>query len=442
MNGPTIASALDQAGNAVKLLWKPNAPAPKVPVMPPEFDGWRQEQKAWMETVALFDLSHHMFDLFIEGPDAVRLLSHVSANNYEKFAVGQAKQFITVGENGSLMQDGILVRLGDQKFNLIGIGAAVNWVVYHATQDNYDVTLTSDPTSDFRQGNPVLYRIQIQGPKAGEMLTTMFGDQLDDIKFFHFREVRLGDVKVNALRHGMAGQAGFEFFGPWEDVEFVKGELLRVGKDYGLGQVGGLAYYSAGVDSGWLATPVPAIYTTPELAGYRAATSLYSYEGMMPLQGSFYSPNIEDYYVSPYELGYGRSISFNHDFVGKDALAKAKDNVRRTKVTLIWNKDDVERVFGKDRDFFLSYTKDRVEIGSDLVGTSEYATSSYPDDEIRSIALVDKAHAAPGTEVVLVWGQHPGPDADASALPAFERIRAVVQPSPYNEFARSTYRAD
>jgi glycine cleavage system aminomethyltransferase T len=104
--------------------------------------------------------------------------------------------------------------------------------------------------------------------------------------------------------------------------------------------VGLLAYPTSGVESGWIAAPVPAIYTSPDLAGYRKHLGLYSFEGQNPLYGSFFSDSIEDYYVSPYELGYRRSISFGHDFIGPDALLKAKDSVRRTKVTLVFDPAD------------------------------------------------------------------------------------------------------
>jgi glycine cleavage system aminomethyltransferase T len=443
MNGPSVQDTLERAGSAVKMLWKPNTPPPAVPVVPPEFNGWRQEQRAWEEGVALYDLSHHMFDTVIEGPDAVRLLSNISANNYDKFAIGQAKQFIPVSPEGYLIQDGILLRLGETKFHLIGIGTAENWVRYHAQAGTYDVNLSSDPTSDYRAGaDPVLFRYQVQGPKAEGLLARLFGDQLDGIKFFHFKEVELAGRRINALRHGMAGQAGFEFFGAWKDGEFVKDQLLEAGEKDGIVPVGGRAYYTVGVDSGWLATPVPGIYTSDELKGFREFVSLYSYEGMNALQGSFYSPNIEDYYHTPFELGYGRSVSFNHDFIGRDALMAHKDRVKRTKVTLIWNADDVKRVFGPDHDFILSYTKDRVEVGSKLIGMSEYATYMDPAGTVHSLAVIDKDHAEPGAEVTLLWGQHPGPETGPDHRDGMETIRAVVQPAPYYDYARTSYRAD
>lgn len=441
MQGPTLADGLAQAGTAVKLLWKPNSPAEKVPVVKPEFEGWRIEQKSWQDAVALLDLSHHMADLYVEGPDATKLLSYTCANNFENFAVGQAKQMIAVSSDGNLIQDAILVRLEENKYNVIGIGTTHAWVAYHAKEGGYDVKLTLDPPSSYREGNPPVFRFQVQGPNAGALLAELFGDQLEGIKFFHFREVSLDGHKINALRHGMAGQAGFEFFGPWESGEFVKNAILRAGEKFGIKQIGGLAYYTVGVDSGWFATPVPAIYTQPELEGFRKFTSLFSYEGQSPLHGSFFSPNIEDYYRTPYELGYGRSISFNHDFVGREALQALRDKPRREKVTLIWNADDVKRVFGADHGYILSYTKDRVEAGSKLVGVSEYATYVDSFGTVHSLAIVDKDFATVGTELTLKWGQHPGPDAQDDPS-NYQDIRVTVESAPLNEVARTSYRAD
>ncbi|GAA3387954.1 aminomethyl transferase family protein [Cryptosporangium minutisporangium] len=435
----TVQDGLDKAGGPMQLLWKPNVPPIQVPRVPAEFVGWAQEQLAWEEGVALLEVSHHMTDLFIEGPDAVRLLSAVSANNYQKFAVGQAKQLITVSEEGWLIQDAILTRTAADRFIVTGIGTAHNWIAFHAQRDTYDVDLTWDYSSDIRQGDPVLFRLQIQGPKAGPLIHKLFKDTLDDVKFFHYGTVSLDGREFYALRHGMTGQPGFEFFGPWEHHDFVRDALLDAGEELGIVQVGGRAYYTAGVDSGWLATPVPAIYTSAGMDEFRRHTSVFSYEGMAALRGSFYSPNIEDYYVNPYELGYGRSISFDHEFIGREALRTQKDAVRRTKVTLVWSREDLDRVFGADRGLVHSYTKDRVEIGSDLVGISEYAASSARDGLVHSIARVDTQHAAPGTEVTIVWGEHPGPMGVADPG-AFQRIRAVVQPAPYNEYARTGYR--
>lgn len=443
MAAPTLQDGIDKAGSPIRLLWKPNAKHWTVPVIKPEYAGWREEQAAWRAGVAISDLSHHMSDLFIEGPDATRLLSAVSANDYDSFAIGQAKQFIPVTAAGHLITDGILMREGADKYTLSGVPAAQTWVQYHAQKGGYELTYKLDPDSGNRKvGTPVIFRYQVQGPRALAMLESAFGGPLPKPKFFHTVPVTLAGKSFRAFRHGMSGQAGYEFIGPWEDAEVVKEALMKAGEAFGLVHVGGLAYYTNGIESGWIPTPTPGIFSAPELEEYRRFISLFSYEGQKPLQGSYFSENIEDYYVSPYELGYGKSIAFNHDFIGRAALEKAKDNIRRTKVTLVVNTEDVRRVFGNDHGFILSYARYRVQAVNALAGMSFYTGFIDPVGTILSLALVDNQYAKPGTELTLLWGEHPGPGTPPDAELGFERLRVTVQPSPYNEFARTQYRKE
>ena len=109
MTPKSLQQAIDEAGSPMRLVWKPNAKAWEVPVIAPEYVGWREEQAAWRDGVALSDLSHHMWDLWIEGPDAQRLLMDYSANNYDNFVVGQAKQFVPVTREGLIVTDVILM---------------------------------------------------------------------------------------------------------------------------------------------------------------------------------------------------------------------------------------------------------------------------------------------------------------------------------------------
>ncbi|KPI01683.1 glycine cleavage T protein (aminomethyl transferase) [Actinobacteria bacterium OK074] len=440
---PSLQDGIDRAGSPVELLWKPGA-APWTPeVVEREYAGWRQEQTAWHDGVAILDLSHHMFDTVVEGPDATRLLTAVSANNYEKFAVGQAKQFIPVTEEGLIVTDGILLRESEQRYTLSGIPASQNWVKYHGEKGGYDVAFATDPSSAFRRGgDPKLFRYQIQGPGATALVEQVFGGPLPPTKFFHAATVTLAGRTFRALRHGMSGQAGFEFIGDWQHAQAVKDAFLTTGEQFGLIHVGALAYASASVESGWIPSPIPAVYSAPELAEYRQWVPLYGIEGQRPLNGSYFSENIEDYYCSPYELGYGRSISFNHDFIGREALQKAKDDVRRTKVTLVLDPEDVRRVRGPEADdYHLTYARHRVETPAGaLVGMTMQSATLDPSGTILSLALIDRAHAKPGTQVTVTWGEHPGagtaPDADLG----FPKIRATVQPAPFDDHARTTYR--
>jgi glycine cleavage system aminomethyltransferase T len=439
---PSLQDGIDQAGSPVRLLWQPGS-APWTPeVIEPEYAGWRQEQAAWHEGVTISDLSHHMSDTFIEGPDATRLLAAVSANNYENFGVGQAKQFVPVAEDGNIVTDGILLRAGEREYILSGVSAAQEWVKYHAVRGGYDVSCATDPQSMFRGGaDPRLFRYQVQGPLAIDLVERAFGGPLPPARFFQSVPVTLAGRQFRALRHNMAGQDGYEFIGDWQDGAAVKDALLAAGEPLGLVHVGAIAYPTSGVESGWIAAPVPAIYTSPGLADYRKYLGLFSFEGQNPLYGSFFSDSIEDYYVSPYELGYGRSISFRHDFIGRDALLAAKDSVRRTKVTLVFHPDDASLAIAPGQDLALSNGRYRVESGRELAGMAYHTASLAPAGAVLSLAVVDRQYAEPGTEVTVTWGEHPGHGTAPEADLGFPRIRATVAPAPYNEHARTSYRA-
>ncbi|SFR89583.1 syringate O-demethylase [Microbacterium sp. cf046] len=438
----SLQQGIDQAGSPQRLLWKPGADPWKPPVVDDEYAGWAPEQDAWRSTVAISDLSFHMSDTFLRGSGVARLLSDVSANNIDSFVVGQAKQFVPVAYDGNIITDGILLKESDESYVLSGVPGAQNWVAYHATAGGYDVEFETDPDLSYRQDDPRLFRLQIQGPRALELVENAFGGPLPETKFFHSTPVELAGAKFRALRHGMAGQPGYEFIGAYSDHDAVKAALTAAGEPLGLVHVGALSYATNGIESGWIPTPTPAIYTDPRLAEYRAQLGLFTYEGQNPLYGSFYSESIEDYYTTPWELGYGRSVSFNHDFIGRDALQEAKENVRRTKVTLELDEADVSRVFESTDAYLNSYARNRIEVGGDLVGTTFQAARIAPVGTVLALSLIAREHAAPGTQVEVVWGDHPGFGTAPDAELGFPRLRATVQPAPYNEFARTGYRKD
>jgi hypothetical protein len=211
--------------------------------------------------------------------------------------------------------------------------------------------------------------------------------------------------------------------------------LLDAGAAFGLVQVGAMTYSLNEFESGWIPSPTPGIYEVPELRSYREWLGALSFEGMNPLHGSFFSENIEDFYTTPYALGYGKAISFDHEFVGRDALMKARDNVTQKRVTLDLDRDQVRQVWGGPAlPFDVSYGRYRVEADGRLIGVAFCAGTVPTVDTVLSLALVDKKYAMPGTEVTFVWGEHPGPGTAPDADLGFSRIKATVQPSPYNEF--------
>jgi vanillate/3-O-methylgallate O-demethylase len=437
----SLQQAIDNAGSAVDLIWRQGASPWTPPVVKPEYEGWAKEQSAWHDSVAFSDLSHHMGDLFITGPDALRFLSDFGVNDFSNFALGQAKQYVPVTPEGYLIADAILLRDGEEAFTLTGNPGSHNWLKYQASRGGYDIELTFDPDSGNRQGgDPVLFRYQIQGPNALALAEKMFGGPMPKVKFFHSAPVSLGGRSFRALRHGMAGQPGYEFIGDFRDGAYVRDALMKAGEEFGVVAVGGKAYSTNGIESGWLPGPIPGIYSAPELKTYREFLGAGSYEGRKPLYGSYFTRRIEDYYYSPYELGYGKVVAFNHDFLGREALEKGRDQVRRRKVTLELDEADARRLMGGD--FFVDYGRYRIENGSKLVGLTSYTGRIAKAGKVLSLSLVEPEHAEPGTRVTFVWGNHPGGDTAPDAEPGFVRIGATVRPSPYDEYARTQYRRD
>jgi vanillate/3-O-methylgallate O-demethylase len=467
-----LEQALQAARSPVDMLRNSQIGPYAFPVVPSEFTNWRDEQRSWRETCALFDQSHHMTDLYVEGPDALKLLSALAVNTFKGFKVDKAKQFIACSHEGFVIGDAILFYLDENRLSLVGRPPAIDWVQFHGATGGYDVRLERDERSALNSGRRKLYRFQVQGPHAQSVMEQATGRPAPDIKFFSMDRFRIAGREVRALRHGMVGQPGWELFGPWEDGDAVRAAIVEAGREHGLRQVGARAYPTSTLESGWIPSPLPAIYTGDAMRPYREWLSAASYEGMASLGGSFDSADIEDYYLTPYDLGYGPFVSFDHDFIGRAALEKMADRPHRHKVTLAWNGEDVARALGslfaggrergpsaaagngraaahgaaaKYIDLplanYATLPFDKVVKDGRIVGFSTYTGYSYNERSMLSLACVDAAQAAPGTEVTVLWGESGG----GTSKPTVERhaqteIRAIVGPVPYGEVARVAYR--
>jgi vanillate/3-O-methylgallate O-demethylase len=403
MTAKNLQELLDQTGDTVGLLRNAQLGTYIYPVVPSEFTNWRREQKAWQETAVLFDQTHHMFNLFMRGPDAIKLISDTGINSVANFPVDMAKQ----------------------------------------PSRPYGKAVTRD-----------LWRFQIQGPNAWPIIEKLHGGEVEQLKFFRMSTMNVAGETVRTLRHGMAGAPGLELWGPYESYDRIREAILEAGQEFGLEPVGSRAYSTNTLESGWIPSPLPAIYTGEELRPYREWLGADSYEATNAVAGSFVSDDIEDYYTTPWDLGYGSFVKFDHDFIGRDALEAVDKDTQRRKVTLEWNSDDLATLLsspveGAKYQFFdlpnANYGSSNfdkvIDADGTVLGLSMFTGISANEQKGLSLATIspDVPH---GAEVRVVWGEPDGGSKKTTVEPheQFE-VRATVSPVPYAKMARETYHA-
>ena len=332
--------------------------------------------------------------------------------------------------------------------------------MFAAAWGKWNVRLRYDPRSPSRpEGERVLrehYRFQIQGPDAPKIFEKMNGGPIPDIPFFHVDWINIGSKKVQALRHGMSGAPGLEVWGPYKDKDYIHSTILQAARDAGvrLVQCGSRAYSTNTLESGWIPSPLPGIYTGDGmLADYRDWLGADMYEAAGAIGGSFISDNIEDYYVNPFELGYGFYIGWKKDdFIGKEALAAMKGSAsNRKKVTFEWNPEDVLKVIAsafeegtpyKWIDFpqpnYASSSADMVMHSDKMVGMSMFNGYSYNERRLLSLGVVDQSVEV-GDVLTLRWGESDETEKTSAEKHRQAEIRVRVSPTPYASEVREGY---
>ena len=457
MSYKNLEQLLQAVGNPVQMLRNSQIGAYVYPVVPSEFSNWRDEQRAWRESAVLFDQTHHMAELTVKGPDALALMSRTTINSFANFSPNKAKQMVPVSYDGYVIGDGILFYLAENELSFVGRAPSVNWLQFHGETGGYRVDLIRDDRSPSHpRGKAVTrrhYRFQVQGPNAVRVLEKVNGGPIPDVKFFTMDWIRVAGRRVRALRHGMSGAPGLEIWGPYEEGDEIRETILEAGREFGLVPVGSRAYASNTLESGWIPSPLPAVYSGEKMKRYREWLPANGYEGTGSIGGSFVSDDIEDYYMTPYELGYGPFVKFDHDFIGREALEKRSSETHRKKVTFAWNGADLARIYsslfepGTEHFKFFdlpianysSSSYDAVTKGGETVGLSMFGGYSYNERSGLSLGVVD-ADINIGDELTLVWGEEGG----GTKKPPVERhkpieVRVKVAPVPYASGAREGY---
>lgn len=455
----SLQQLLDQAGNVVDFLWsnaKSNAAFLmkrwQPSVVPLEVTNWRREQEAWTQAVVLFDQSYHMPELHLRGDQPLKALEPLCVNNLSRVTPGVARHILCCTPRGHVIGDNILYCFDEHHVALISTESVLTWVQYHLETEGAPLSWEWDETwSRNTTGRRGVYRYEVAGPAVHTLMERLTGHPVE-IPYFHHTLLTMQGHLVRALHHNMAGVPGYELSGPWEEREAVKELLLRTGEPLGIQHAGSLAYTSASMESGWIPNPLPGIYSDPALRPYREWLPATCVEATRSLGGSFYSPNIEDYYLTPWDLNYSHLIKFDHDFIGRSALEQMTAEPHRKRVTLLWNRADVLKVIETYLEpgvpalylewpvLWHGWRYDKVLTPQgELVGFGINKTGySLNERAVMTLGAVEERWSTPGTELILLWGEDPSRTQPNTAVGPHRQmeIRVTVAPSPIGELAR------
>ncbi len=408
-------------------------------VQPFVYSDWREEELSWHDNCYIHAGLNPFPISSIKGPDALKFLDENLANGFRNFPIGKIKHAVMVNEDGLLMADGLLLRIGEEEYEA---SCLTPYIDYRAEIGDYDVKI-EDKTGD-------TFLFQLGGPFSLEIVEAATNEDFHNLKFLEHRMSSINGMEVRVLRVGMAGSLAYEVHGVFRDSIPVYESILEAGKPYNITRLGRHAYWNAHTENGFPQAIIHFPYAVETDRGYwdylvKLNNHALYFSASFQLRTGSMGPDPEARFVNPIELGWGAAVSFQHDFIGKQALLRIKDRPHRQMVTLVWEPEDILDVyrseFEKDEPYapmegpedFLSngkfeYRADKVLIGDQCVGSSTGRIHSWFYREMLSLALVEPEYCALGTKVDVLWGD-PGTRQ--------KRIRARVSRFPYMDIGRN-----
>ncbi|MFD6431903.1 glycine cleavage system aminomethyltransferase GcvT [Streptomyces venezuelae] len=347
--------------------------------MPLRYASERDEHNAVRTKAGLFDLSH-MGEITVSGPEAVDFLNFALVGNIGSIGVGRARYTMIVAEDGGILDDLIVYRLGEPD-------APEYMVVANASNAQTVLDALSDRAEAFdvevRDDREAYALLAVQGPESPGILKSLTDADLDGLKYYAGLPGTVAGVAALIARTGYTGEDGFELFVSPGDAEKLWGALMEAGTPVGM---------------------VPAGLSCRDTLRLEAGMPLYGHELTAGL--------------TPFDAGLGRVVKFektsrSDSFLGRAALAAAAERAEtappRKLVGLIAEGRRVPRAG-------FPVVADGKVIGE--------VTSGAPSPTLGkpiAMAYVDAEHAAPGTEGVGVDIRGTHEPYEVVALPFYKR---------------------
>ena len=283
----------------------------------------------------------------ITGADAYKFIQLLTPRDLSKLAVGQCKYVLIVNNEGGILNDPVLLRLGENHFWLsLADSDILLWAQGVAINSGLNVKITEPDVSP----------LQLQGPTSSQIMVKLFGNSIKDLKYYWFREYSLDGIPLIVSRTGWSSELGYEIY-------------LREG--------------SKGND----------LYEKIMLAGKEYGLQPGHTSSIRRIEGGMLSYHADaDINTNPFELGLDRLVDLDSkiNFIGKEALKKIKlDGIKRKQVGL---ELDCEPLDGPNTTFWSIY-KDEKKIGK--------ITSAIYSPRLKkniALAMIDIDHTKIGYE--------------------------------------------
>jgi len=325
----------------------------------------------------------------VTGPDAELLVQTCVTRNVRRLAVGQVVYTAMCYENGGMIDDGTVFRLGQNNFRWIGGNDESGiWLREQAQRLSLEAWV--------RNSTDQLHNLQVQGPKSRDILRKIIWtrpDQatIEELGWFRFSIARIGDehgIPLVVSRTGYTGELGYEVFCHPRDAAAVWDAIWEAGREYDLTPLGLEALDMLRVEAGLI------------FAGYEFSDQ-----------------------TDPFEAGIGFTVPLNtkeDDFIGKAALVKRKESPQRVLVGLELNGDE------------LAANGDCVDIGRNQVGEITSAVRSPILRKNLALCRIQIEHSAVGTDVEVgkLDGKQKRLPAKVVSFPFYDPTKSRVRDVP------------
>lgn len=171
-------------------------------LFPTNFDDFEEEYWHLLREVTLWDVAVER-NVEVTGPDGFRFAQLLTCRDLSRCAVGQGKYVLVTGPDGGVLNDPVMLRLDENTF-------------WFALADSdvllYAIGLAAHAELDVRLSEPEAYPLQLQGPKSKDVVRDLFGEELLDLRYYHFRRLELDGIPLILTRTGWSSEIGYELY--------------------------------------------------------------------------------------------------------------------------------------------------------------------------------------------------------------------------------------